>query len=556
MSQMLPRRESTAGACAAPHALATEAGVRVLRRGGSAADAAIAMNAVLCVAYPHMAGLGGDGFWLVWDPADGRAHGLNASGPAASLASPDFYLERGFEHIPERGPLAALTVPGAVDGWRLAHERWGRLPWAELFEDAIGIARAGVPVAGSLARYARRDREALAAHRAADRLFGAAADDGAAPIFQPELARSLELLARLGVRAAVYEGAIAEEIGRALADAGSPLRAPDFAAYRAEWVEPLRGGYRGLELLELPPNTQGIAAIEILRLLDGFDVAAWGDDSADYVHAVVEATKLAFADRDAWVADPRFVAAPLERLASEEYAEERRRLISRDASMPPGDVAPGIPRQPSASRAAEGTSGSGSGPGSLRDGDTCYFCAVDAAGLTASCIQSIYFAFGSMVVGGTTGILLHDRGTSFSLDPTAANRLEPRKRPMHTLVPAMLLRDGSPWLVFGSMGGDGQPQTQAALVTRVLDFGYDSRRAVEAPRWLFGRTWGEASQALSLESRFPEALAHELARRGHDVRVLGPWEETMGHAQLLLRREDGSWEGAADPRGDGSAETA
>jgi len=230
--------------------------------------------------------------------------------------------------------------------------------------------------------------------------------------------------------------------------------------------------------------------------------------------------------------------------------------------MPPGGVAPGIPfepgagrRRPPASGAAAGSgSGPGSGSGSLRDGDTCYFCAVDATGLAVSCIQSIYFAFGSMVVGGSTGILLHDRGTSFSLDPAAANRLEPRKRPLHTLIPAMLLRDGEPYLVYGSMGGDGQPQTQAALVTRVVDFGYDARRAVESPRWLFGRTWGEATQALSLEGRFTDPVSRELARRGHDVRVLGPWEETMGHAQLLLRQEDGSWEGAADPRGDGSAE--
>ncbi len=554
-----PAAHGSAGACAAPHALATEAGSGVLRRGGSAVDAAIAMNAVLCVAYPHMAGLGGDGFWLVWDPSDGAVSGINASGPAAALASPDFYRERGFERVPERGPLAALTVPGAVDGWRLAHERWGRLPWGELLAAAIDLARGGVPVAASLARYAGRDRDVLLVHRAAARLYAGAAGDGAGSIFQPELARSLEGLARLGARAGFYEGALGEEIARALAEAGSPLRAGDLAAYRAEWVEPLRGSYRGLELLELPPNTQGIAALEILRLLEGYDLAAWGDDSADYIHAVVEATKLAFADRDAWVTDPRFVEAPLGRLASVEYAEERRGLLALNRALRPEQVTAGIPFEPRASRAASASSDSGSdsdsGTPSRGDGDTCYFCAVDAAGLAVSCIQSLYFAFGSMVVGGTTGILLQDRGTSFSLDPADANRLEARKRPRHTLIPAMLLRDGRPCLLFGTMGGEGQPQTQAALVTRIVDFGYDARRAVDAPRWLYGRTWGQATQALALEGRIPDAVARELERRGHDVRRLGPWDETMGHAQVLLRRADDAWEGAADPRGDGAAES-
>ena len=532
-------------AIATPHALATEAGLGALRRGGSAADAAIAANAVLCVAYPHMAGLGGDGFWLVWDPDDRRAHGINASGPAARLATPDLYLERGLQGVPERGGPAALTVPGAVDGWRLAHERWGRLPWAELFADAIRLAAEGVPVAPSLARYHRREAGVLRDHAGARELF-AAVSDGAAggPLVQPRLAATLRALAGGGARAGFYEGAIARELGRALEGADSPLRAADLGEYRAEWVEPLRGAYRGVEVLELPPNTQGIAAIQILRLLEGYDVAAWGDGSADYIHALVEATKLAFADRDAWVADPRYVTAPLERLASPEYADARRALIEPQRALPPVSVEPGIPRDRDAGDRAHAPS---------RDGDTCYFCVVDGSGLAVSCIQSIYFAFGSMVVAGDTGILLQNRGTAFSLDANSANALEPGKRPLHTLIPGMLLKEGAPLAILGTMGGEGQPQTQGALVTRLLDFGYDAGRAVEAPRWLFGRTWGDASQALSLESRFDPEVVRALRERGHDVRVLGPLDETMGHAQMIVRRPDGTLDAAADPRGDGSS---
>ncbi|HEX9107342.1 MAG TPA: gamma-glutamyltransferase, partial [Longimicrobiales bacterium] len=265
------------------------------------------------------------------------------------------------------------------------------------------------------------------------------------------------------------------------------------------------------------------------------------------------------ADRDKWVSDPRFVRAPVERLASAEYAHERRRLIRLDRALGPGEIGPGTLFDSGQTPDAEASSANSSTCTSTAppqgEGDTCYFCAVDADGLAVSCIQSIFYAFGSMVVAGESGIVLQDRGTSFSLDPRAANRLEPGKRPLHTLIPAMLVREGKPWLVFGSMGGEGQPQAQAALVTRMVDFEYSPRAAVEAPRWLYGRSWGEASRALSLESRFPEATARELARRGHDVRVLGPWEEAMGHAQAILRREDGSLEGAADPRGDGAALT-
>jgi gamma-glutamyltranspeptidase/glutathione hydrolase len=546
-------------AVAAPHADAARAGAEVLARGGSAVDAAIAMNAVLCVAYPHMAGLGGDGFWLVRERR-GRVAAINASGPAAALATREAYRAEHPDGIPLRGPRAALTVPGAVDGWRLAHERWGRLSWPELFGPAIALARDGFPVPPSLARYVVRDAADLHAHPAAGTLFA-----GLLPgrtLVQPHLARSLEVLARRGARAGLYEGPLGAEMARALETGGSPLRLDDLAAYHAEWIAPLRADYRGHELLELPPNTQGFAAIEILRLLEGYDLVAMGDESADYVHAAVEATRLAFADRDAWLADPARVTAPLDLLTSRAYAAQRRPLIDPGHARPRDPVGPGIPFDSAARRPALGaqsTRGTPPGPPPspplanppFPGGDTCYLCALDAEGLAVSCIQSIFHAFGSMALGGDTGILLQNRGTSFSLDDDAAARLEPGARPPHTLIPAMLLRDGSPVLLFGAMGGEGQPQTHAALVTRVVDFGRDAAQAVAAPRWLAGRAWGAGTSGLALESRFPPEVVRELERRGHAVRIVAAHDELMGHAQAILVR-DGALEAAADPRGDGA----
>lgn len=548
-------------AVAAPHADAARAGAEVLARGGSAVDAAIAMNAVLCVAYPHMAGLGGDGFWLVRE-ARGRVAAINASGPAAALATREAYRAEHPDGIPTRGRRAALTVPGAVDGWRLAHERWGRLSWPELFGPAIALARDGFPVPPSLARYVVRDAADLYAHPAAGALFAGLLPGQ--PLVQPYLARSFEVLGRRGARAGFYEGPLGAEIGRSLEAAGSPLRLDDLAAYHAEWIAPLRADYRGYELLELPPNTQGFAAIQILRLLEGYDLVAMGDESADYVHAVVEATRLAFADRDAWLADPACVTAPLDRLTSRAYAAERRLLMDPTCAMRPDRVEPGIAFDAAARRLARGRRGiAGKPPGPpsppvpplveppLPGGDTCYFCALDDEGLAVSCIQSIFHAFGSMVLGGDTGILLQNRGTSFSLDDRDAARLEPGARPPHTLIPAMLLRDGQPVMLFGAMGGEGQPQTHAALVTRVVDFGRDAAQAVAAPRWVAGRAWGAATSGLAIESRFPPEVVRELERRGHAVRVVAAHDELTGHAQAILLRE-GALEAAADPRGDGA----
>ncbi|HEY0872471.1 MAG TPA: gamma-glutamyltransferase, partial [Vicinamibacterales bacterium] len=299
--------------------------------------------------------------------------------------------------------------------------------------------------------------------------------------------------------------------------------------------------YRGLQIVQMPPSTQGFAALQILNLLEGFDVAAWGEGTADYYHHIVEAVKVAFADRDEWLTDPAHVEIPLDRLLSKDYAAERRTLIDARRATAAEAIEPGLRFAANVHRRSPG-------------GDTCYFCTADSDGLVVSIIQSIYHDFGAAVIGGDTGVIMQNRGSFFSLDDNHPNRLEPGKRTFHTIIPAMMLRDGQPVLAYGTMGGEGQPQTQAALVTRLVDFGFDVQQAIEAPRWLMGRTWGTATSALSLESRIADEVIRELTLRGHPVQVVPAWHGTLGHAAAIrIDRDTGFLEGGADPRGDGAA---
>ncbi|WP_083687719.1 gamma-glutamyltransferase [Natronorubrum daqingense] len=521
-----------------PHTLASTTGLDVLRDGGSAVDAAIAANATLCVAYPHMAGLGGDGFWLL---ADDEVSAINASGPAAEAATRAYYRDREHDSIPERGSESVLTVPGAVDGWRLAHERHGSLSWHRLFEDAIAHARDGVPVTADLARWIAIDRDVLREDRLAAATFlrNGHAPDAGTILRQPALANSLERIAQHGPRDGFYDGPLAVEFCAGIGD-GSPLAPTDFREYSAEWVTPLSVEYRGYTAHALPPNTQGLAALQLLGLLEGFDVEEWGDGTVDYYHHLAEAVKVAFADRDAWVTDPDSIDLPAETLLSSAYLDDRRELIDRDTTLP-ADLEPGI--APDGSNPAAQNAG----------GDTCYLSVVDSDGMAVSLIQSIYYDFGSATIAGNTGLIPQNRGSFFSLEDDHVNRLEPGKRTFHTLTPAMLTDGGDPRLVYGTMGGEGQPQTQAALVTRLVDFGYDVQQAIEAPRWLFGRTWGDASRSLSLEGRIPDNVAVGLEKRGQPVAMARKYDDTMGHAAAIWLHEDGSLEGGADPRGDGAA---
>ncbi|MEX0906650.1 MAG: gamma-glutamyltransferase [Balneolaceae bacterium] len=539
-----PPTRSDRGMIATSNYLASAAGLRLLRSGGSAVDAAIAANAVLCVAYPHMAGLGGDGFWLIHGPDSQDVQALNASGPAAKSATIDYYRERGHEdQIPSRGPLAALTVPGAVDGWRQAHKRYGKLAWKDLFEDGIYYARQGLPVSRSLADWIAQDVPVFKEHSSSARLYlaGDKVLREGDKLVQEELARSLEIIAQKGPRDGFYEGEIADKICSSLSAEGSPLRSDDFAGFEAEWVQPLTTTYRGFTAVEFPPNTQGFAALEILNIIEGFDIKTWGDGSADYYHHMAEAVKLAFADRDDWLCDPHFTDIPLQKLLSKEYAQERMEKISSSHAMEMESVESGIPSGISRQQPVHG-------------GDTCYFSVVDENGLAVSVIQSIFHDFGSAEIGGNTGILMQNRGSAFKLNEDHPNSLEPGKRPFHTLIPAMLLNKEKPYLIYGTMGGEGQPQTHAALVTRLVDFGYDVQQAIEAPRWLMGRTWGAQTQDLSLEGRISDEVVRELEHRGQPVKMLEEWNDNMGHAQAIrINRDQGFFEGGADPRGDGAA---
>lgn len=535
---------STRGMVATPHYLASAAGLRVLRAGGNAVDAAIAASAVCSVVYPHMCSIGGDNFWLIYDYKGESVRALNGSGRSGERCSIDQYRRMGNTNaIPSRGFLAANTVPGAVDGWATAYE-YGRttlgtkLLWSSLFEEAIEYAEAGYPVSPSQAVWTTRDIE-----DEADPLRGLQRWEGFRRTFlkpdrqpyqpgevmkQPDLAQTLKTIGKGGGRS-FYEGDLTHRIVRYLGEHGGILTEQDFHQHRSDWVVPITTAYRGYEVYGFPPNTQGVAALMILNMLSNFDLKCVGEGSADYYHLQVEATKLAFADRDRWVTDPAFLQTPLDRLLSAAYAQEQaKRIIMGRAAV---RYDPGI-----------------------TEGDTVYIATVDAEGNGVSMLQSVYFDFGSGIVAGDSGVLLQNRGTFFSLDPKHVNRLEPRKRTFHTLIPGMFLNKGRLYIVLGSMGGEGQPQTQAALVTRIVDFSFGLQEAIEAPRWLYGRTWGAVNQDLLLEGRIPGRVAEELRQRGHPVRVVKEWDDLMGHAQaILIDPENGVRHGGADPRGDGLA---
>ena len=532
---------TTRGMVTSPHYLATQAGVDTLRKGGTALDAAIAVAAVLAVVYPQMCSIGGDNFWLAHEAATGSLHGINASGRSGEKATRDFYAQKGLAAIPLRGPLAACTVPGVVSGWDAARTlslAWGsQLSLADLLQDAIALAAEGFAVTPSLAYWLHEDCKAdpqgyrqLQNQPGFANTFlptGKPAQVGER-MRLPHLAATLTLIAREGPRT-FYEGELAERMTRWLADNGGLLTARDFAAHDAETVTPLSVHYRGLEACNLPPNTQGVASLSILNILEHMDVASLGEGSAQHIHAIVEATKLAFAERDAHVTDPDFAQIPLDHMLSPAHGRELAQRIRMDRALEPAYLL-----EPK--------------------GDTCWFGVVDAQGNAVSAIQSIFHDFGAGIVAGDTGILLQNRGSFFSLDPTHVNTLEPLKRTMHTLNPPMLRKNGKPWLVYGTMGGEGQPQTQAALVTRMVDFGLSPHDAVAAPRWLYGRSWGAPVNNLRIEGRFSPQVAATLQHLGHDVEILGGFSDLMGHAGAILCDENtGLLFGATDPRSDGLA---
>jgi len=521
------------GLVTSPHALASAAGVAMLRAGGSAVDAAITTSAVLTVVYPHMTSVGGDAFWLVYDAARRDVRFLNAAGRAPAAATVEAYRARGLAEIPHRGWLAVATAPAVVAGWAAAHVAYGRLPWRDLLAPAIEYARDGFPVTARLGGWIARTADVLAAspETAATFLPGGAPPRPGWTLVWPDLARTLEAVAAGGA-AAFYAGDVAREIARASRAGGGLLDAGDLAATRAEWGAPLVGRYRGQTLYETPPPTQGFAALLLLALVEEDDVAGLGWQSADAIHLLVEAKKVAFADRNRYLGDPAFGPVPVDELLDPAYVRARRRLIRADRAQ-------AWDRVPAGSLA----------------GDTVYLAVVDAAGNAVSCIQSVYYGFGAGVVAGRTGVLLANRGAYFTLDPRHPNALQPGKQPAHTLIASLAFEgDRLRWLL-GAMGADGQPQIHAQVYSALLDFGLDLQQAIEAPRWLAGRfALEDPRDRLSVEARFPDATLRALEARGHVLVRWPAWSELAGHAHgIECQAGTGTRMGAADPRADGAA---
>jgi len=531
-----PEARAPRGMVATPHLLATQSGVAALRAGGNALDAAIAAAATVATVYPHMNGLGGDNLWLIYDARSQRLRALTAVGRAARAASIEWYAARGISGaLPVRGGPAALTVPAAVDGWWQAHEysrsRMGSpVGWSTLLADAIHYAREGFTASDGQRTPPPREpdlfgeRAPEVVRRSLWPLYHPHALRGG-PLRQPDLARTLEAV-RDGGAEAFYRGDLARRLVAAAAAAGSPLAVEDLAEHRSDWTEPLRIAYAEGQVASTPPPTQGMSALAVLGMTEGFDVASLLE--ADYIHLMVEATKLAFEDRDRHLTDPAFMRVPAEDLLSPDRLRARAGLISRKRVRQPQPAAPA-------------------------GGDTIALVTADREGNAVSLIQSLYFTFGSGLMAGDTGVVLQNRGSFFSLDPGHVNALAPGKRTMHTLIPAMYLEGGRPRFVYGTMGGEGQPQTQAAILTRRLFRRFAPQAAIEAPRWLYGRTWGTASRALSLEGRYSAELARDLEGRGHDVTMGGEWDDLFGHAHGIWIAPEGGFVGGSDPRADGGA---
>ena len=530
---MLNTARATRAIAVAPHHLAAQSALAVMREGGNAIEAMVAAAATIAVVYPHMNGIGGDSFWVILPPA-GAPIAIDACGPAAAAATIASYHVRGLQAIPVRGPLAANTVAGTVGGWQqalqvaaeLAPAGTTPLPLARLLADAIVYATDGVAVTLSQENATRAKLPELHAQPGFTATF---LIDGALPLAgqrfrQPAIARTLGLLARDGLDS-YYRGALAEEIAAGLAIVGSPVAAADLQAYHAQRTVPLHLQHSAGDIYNMTPPTQGVVSLAILGILDRAGLADVAADSADHVHLVVEATKQAFRLRDTHVTDPAHMTVAPQSLLEPAALDAMAAKISLESAAPWG---------------------AGRGPG-----DTIWMGCIDQDGMAVSFIQSIYHEFGSGVVLPGTGINWQNRGASFSLDPEHLLTLKPGKKPFHTLNPAAArLRDGRT-IVYGTMGGDGQPQTQAAVFTRHVVFGQPLQTAVTAPRWLLGRTWGQSSDSLKLEARFGADVVADLRQRGHEVDVLLPFDETMGHAGALVRFPDGTLEGAADPRSDG-----
>jgi len=516
----------TDGMVAASQPLATLAGYKILQKGGNAVDAAVAMVSTLSVVEPHSVGLGGDAFALIYLAKEKKLIGMNASGRAPYRANLKWFHEKGLKDIPERGILS-VTVPGALHGWASAAERYGTLSLGELFEDAIHYAENGFPVTEVIAGEWKEVDKILLSHESSSKTY---LIDGKTPkpgqIFvNRDLARTYKKIIKDGIKT-FYEGEICDAIVNYSNRNHGLLSHQDFKDHATTWVEPIVTDYRGCKIYELPPNGQGLTALEMLNILGGYDIGSLKHNGAEYLHLLIEAKKLAFSDRDHFITDPDFEKIPVDKLLSEDYAKDLRNKIEvRKAKVPSLQ------------------------PYSVGNGDTVYVTAVDKHRNAVSFISSIYLAFGSGMVVDGTGIVLQSRGKSFSLDPKYFNRLEPHKRPMHTIIPGMVFKDGQFLMSFGVMGGDMQPQGHVQFLVNLIDFKMNLQEAVDAPR-------ARHLQGLEiyLEDGIPEEVAKALHEKGHRVIQGNPTTNQVGGGQAIyLDHTENVLLGASDRRKDGCA---
>jgi gamma-glutamyltranspeptidase/glutathione hydrolase len=533
MSPGLPSpgtRYGTRGMVASASPAAAAAGMRVLLEGGNAFDAAIATAMVEGLTIPMMCGLGGDMFAVLYDARTRRAVGINGSGAAPRAATREYYTSRGHRTMPRAG-IQAFSVPGAPQAYWTLHQQFGSLPWARLLEPAIVLAEGGTPVTDRLARTFANAQAHLSQTAEGAATFY---PDGRPPaagtlLRRPALGRTLRVLAEEGA-GAFYEGPIGAEIVRAAREHGSLYQEADFAAHETEVYEPLHTTYRGVEVYEPRPVSQGLIVLETLNILEGFDLAASGWCTADTIHLLLEAKKLAFADRMRYAGDPRFVDAPFAHLLSKPYAARRRRAL--DPHRAQAQVPGGLPEE--------------------ADGDTSQFCVADGEGNAISFIHSLCGGFGSGMVAGATGVVLNNRaGRGFMLEEGHPNVIAGGKKTMHTLTAYLLMRDGALWGVGGTPGGDSQPQWAVQVITNLVDFGLDPQQAADAPRWISLPGTDESAEprpyTVEIESRVGQPVLDELTRRGHTVVDVGPWG-CRSAVQVILRQPDGVLAGGSDPR--------
>jgi gamma-glutamyltranspeptidase/glutathione hydrolase len=518
------------GMVATPHHLASSVGCSILQLGGNAFDASIAISAALAVVYPHMTGVGGDAFFLIYDANKDELRGLNGSGRSGSKLTPAHYLGQGMKAIPRRGMSSSITVPGMVDAWWEVWSAYGKLAWEKLLEPAVYYAEHGVPTSRDLHRCMVKNQKLLLSQQAMQNTFMPLGFPflGGEKLLQPKLARTLKAISSEG-RAVFYEGSLMQEIVDSLRAEGGSLIEQDFRDHRSEWVQPISSVYREHTIVQMPPNSQGFSALMMMNMLEKADISAIPRDSAEFYHLVTEVIKKAFNDRDRYLTDPDFFDIPLERLLSKDYAAE----LYQNIHIHPYKSEPFLSK----------TLGQ----------DTAYAAVVDSEGNAVSFIQSLYSAFGSGCMAGDTGIIMQNRGSYFSLNPGDANVLAPGKRTFHTLMPGMIMKKGKPFLLMGTQGGEGQPQTQLSLLTGVLDYGCTIQEAIALPRWVYGRAEGDTLDTLRIENRGLDAAIGQLAEWGHAVRGLEPWDPAVGQAQGIMLHPDGGLSGAADPRGDGLA---